>query len=139
MFEYFNPNPRNTKNIGDCTVRAISKALDITWNNAFIDLVLQAYLLADMPSSNAVVNSYLLAHGFRKYTIDSSCPDCYSIREFVDDHPNGTYILATGTHFVTAIDGIYYDSWDSGDEAVMFFYKKEPQSYPIILADTQIN
>ena len=125
MFEYFNPNPRNSKNIGDCTVRAISKALDISWNNAFIDLVLQAYILADMPSSNAVVNAYLIANGFRKYVIDSSCPDCYTVRDFVRDHPKGTYILGTGTHVITVIDGIYYDSWDSGDESPQYYYKKE--------------
>lgn len=125
MFEYFNPNPRNSQIIGDCTVRAVSKALDITWNNAFIDLVLQAYILADMPSSNAVLDKYLTANGFRKYVNDSSCPDCYTVKDFADDHPKGTYILGTGTHVVTVIDGVYYDSLDSGDASPQYYYKKE--------------
>ena len=125
MFEYFNPNPRNIKNIGDCTVRAVSKALGISWNNAFIDLVLQAYILADMPSSNAVVNSYLIANGFRKYAIDGSCPDCYTVRDFAADHPKGTYILGTGTHVVAVVDGTYFDSFDSGDAIIQYYYEKE--------------
>lgn len=125
MFEYFNPNPRNSKNIGDCTVRAVAKVLDISWNNAFIDLVLQAYILADMPSSNMVLNSYLIANGFKKYAIDNSCPDCYTVRDFVRDHPKGTYVLGTGTHVIAAINGIYYDSFDSGDASPQYYYKKE--------------
>lgn len=125
MYEYFNPNPRNSKNIGDCTVRAVSKALGISWNNAFIDLVLQAYILADMPSSNMVMNAYLKANGFTKHVIDSDCPDCYTIGDFAEDHPKGTYILGTGTHVVCCKDGIVYDSWPSLDECPQYYYEKE--------------
>ena len=40
------------------------------------------------------------------------------------DFPVGTYILDCGTHFVTIIDGEYYDSWDSGKKKVRgYFYK----------------
>lgn len=125
MFEYFNPNPRNSNNIGDCTVRAVSKALGISWNNAFIDLVLQAYILADMPSSNAVMDSYLRANGFRKYVIDNSCPDCYTIKDFVRDHPTGIYIIGTGTHVVASINGRYFDTTDSGDLTPIYYYQKD--------------
>lgn len=125
MFKYYNPNPRNRNGVGDCTVRAVSKALDISWDNAYIDLVMQGYLLADMPSSNMVMNSYLRSQGFSKYIVGNYCPDCYTVREFVADHPEGTYILGTGTHVIAAKDGIYYDSWNSGDEVPIYYYKKE--------------
>lgn len=125
MYEYFNPNPRNVNTVGDCTVRAVSKALNKTWNNAYIDLVLQGYIMADMPSSNMVMNAYLKANGFKRYAIDSSCPDCYTVRDFAKDHPIGTYILGTGTHVVAVIDSTYFDAFDSGDAIPQFYYKKE--------------
>ena len=124
-YHYFNPNPRNIKSVGDCTVRAVSKALDMSWDAAYVDLAVQGYLLSDMPSSNAVMSAYLRNNGFTKHVIDDYCPDCYTIREFVMDHPYGTYILATGTHVVAAVDGSYFDSWDSGDEAIQYYYQKE--------------
>lgn len=126
MFKYYNPNPRNRNGVGDCTVRAISKALDISWDKAYIDLVLQGYLHADMPSSNIVMNSYLHSQGFSRHVIDDKrCSDCYTVRDFAEDHPEGTYILGTGTHVIAVIDGIYYDSWNSGDEIPQYYYKKE--------------
>lgn len=125
MYRYYNPNPRNTKNIGDCTVRAVSKALGVSWNTAYFDLAVQGYLLADMPSSNMVMNAYLHANGFKRYVIDNTCPNCYTIRQFTEDHPYGTYILGTGNHVVAVIDGCYYDAFDSGDEAPLFYYHYE--------------
>ena len=125
MYQYYNPNPQNRKGVGDCTVRAISKALGISWKTAYVDLVIQGYLLSDMPSSNVVMNSYLLSKGFSKHVIDDTCPDCYTVNDFVKDHPLGTYVLGTGTHVIAVIDGIFYDSWDSGDEVPIYYYKKE--------------
>ena len=33
MYEFYEPNPVSS-NVGDCAVRAISKALDIDWEKA---------------------------------------------------------------------------------------------------------
>lgn len=129
MYIYFNPNPRHKNSVGDCTVRAVSKALSIPWETAYIDLVMKGYELGDMPSSNAVMNSYLHSKGFRRYAINNECPDCYTISDFANDHPDGTYILGTGTHVVCSKNGDYFDSWPSGDEVVIYYYKKENPSW----------
>lgn len=49
-FRYYNPNPRNRSGVGDCTVRAVSKALGVSWESAYIDLVIQGYLRCAMSS-----------------------------------------------------------------------------------------
>ncbi len=128
-YVYYNPNPKNMKTVGDCTVRAISKALNISWETAFIDLVMQAYEMADMPSSNAVMNAYLRTKGFRRYVIDNKCPNCFSVKDFAYDNPSGIYVLGTGSHVITVVDGNYYDSWDSGDVIPIYYYKRD---YPAI-------
>ena len=124
-YSYFNPNPRHLNPVGDCTVRAISKALNIPWETAYIDLVMQGYSVGDMPSSNAVVNSYLRSKGFRKHTIDDRCPDCYTFADFAKEHPKGIYILGTGTHLACVESGLIRDSWDSSDCIPLYYYERE--------------
>ena len=115
MWQYINKNPRN-KAVGDCTVRAISTATDNGWMETYLDLCLFGLLMADMPSANAVTTSYLKNKGFRRRTIPDDCPDCYTIEDFCKDHPNGTFVIGTGSHLTTVIDGTLWDSWDSRKE-----------------------
>ena len=123
-YQYYQPNPKN-KSVGDCVIRALCKALGNDWYATYSEVTIEGYALCDMPSSNAVWGHYLSDNGFRRYIIPNTCPDCYTIEQFVNDNPVGTYIIATGTHVVTAIDGIYYDSWDSGNEVPIYYWRKE--------------
>jgi len=110
MYVYYNPNPAG-RHVGDCSVRAISKALDVDWETAY-DLIADAgYKMADMPSSNAVWGAVLRQHGFYRETIPNTCPDCYTAEDFCRDHPHGTYVLCTGNHVFTVQNGNVYDSW----------------------------
>ncbi len=52
MYSYYNPSPYG-KNVGDCTVRAISKATGKDWGETYLALAIQGYLDGDMPSANA--------------------------------------------------------------------------------------
>lgn len=124
-YKYYNPNPRHNNSVGDCTIRAVSKALNIPWETAYIDLVMQGYEIGDMPSSNAVLNSYLRSKCFRRNVVSNLCPDCYTFGDFSKEHPKGTYIVCTGTHVACIKDEILYDSWDSSDEVVIFYYERE--------------
>lgn len=123
-WKYFNPNPSESY-VGDCVIRALALAFDRDWESTYLSLAMQGYSMHDMPSSNTVWGSYLRANGFRRYIIPNECPDCYRVKDFCIDHPKGLYILATGTHVVTVIDGYYYDSWDSGNEIPIYYWVKE--------------
>ena len=68
---------------------------------------------------------YLKDKGFTQETISKDYPDFYSVKEFCKDNPKGMYILALGTHVLTVIDGIYYDTWDSGDEFPIYVWSKK--------------
>lgn len=125
MYVYYQPNPFNKGGIGDCTVRSISKALNMSWDSAYIDLASQGFFLKNMPSSNAVINSYLRSKGFRRYAVSNLSSACYSIRDFANEHKKGTFIVGTGTHVAAVINGNYYDSWDSGSECIEYYWKKE--------------
>lgn len=122
---YFCNNPKNLCHIGDCVIRAISKALNISWETAYIDIAIQGYLSCDMPSSNNVWGSYLYSRGFRRHSIPDKYSYGYTIEDFCKDHPRGTYILCTGTHTVTAVDGNIFDTWNSLNEVPAFYWERE--------------
>ena len=122
-YKYYNPNP-NSKSVGDCVVRAISKIMGYSWDKTYIELSIQGYLMKDLPDSNQVWDSYLRGCGFQRRIIPNTCPDCYTVKDFCDDHPYGEYILATGSHVVASKFGNYYDSWDSGSEVPIFYYER---------------
>ena len=79
-----------------------------------------------MPSSNYIWGSYLKSKGYTRHNLPDTCHDCYTLRMFCDDHKDGIYIVATGTHAVVVMPpGNIYDSWDSSDEIVTYYWKKE--------------
>ena len=79
----------------------------------------------DMPSSNRVWEEYLKRHGFKRTLLPDTCPMCYTVRDFCYDYPRGKYLLAIGTHVVAVENGDYFDTWDSGDEIPLFYWRKE--------------
>lgn len=124
MFIHFNANPQG-KSVGDCTVRAISKALNRPWNSVYTSLCAKGYEMSDMPDSNAVWGEFLKDCGFNRYFIPNSCPSCFSVSDFADKYNQGTYIVGTGTHVICIIDGCIYDNYDSSDKFPVYYYVKE--------------
>lgn len=123
VWRYANLNPQG-KSVGDCTVRAIAIATKRAWVDTYLDLCLMGMIMADMPSANSVTTAYLRNKGFRRRTIPDDCPDCYTISDFCKDHPKGTYIIGTGSHLTTVIDGDLFDSWNSENETPVYYFEK---------------
>ena len=124
MWTEYNPNPINRR-VGDCSVRAIAKALNVSWGKAYALLTFNGYQMGDMPSSDAVWGSVLRQHGFSRSVVPNTCPECYTAEDFSKDHPEGVYVLGFGGHVATMIDGVIYDSWDSSGEIPQFYWAKE--------------
>lgn len=121
MFIEWNPNPVGRK-VGDCAVRAVAKALNMGWEAAYIALVINGLQMGDLPNSDVVSGAVLRQHGFRRKAIKDSCPDCYTVADFCDDHPEGTYVLYCGGHVATVKDGDLYDSWNSESEIPQYVW-----------------
>lgn len=120
-YVFYNPNPSGNM-VGDCVIRAISKITHKDWETTYINIALKGYEMHNMPSANSVWGAYLKSIGFEQNLIQQPCPDCYSVRDFCIDYPDGEYILATGSHVVAVVNGEYYDSWDSGDEIPIYYW-----------------
>ena len=121
MYIEYNPNPEEKKT-DDCTIRALSKALNLTWSQAFAQLAAEAYKQKDMMHKNYVWGNVLMNNGFSRHSLPNTCPQCYTIADFAADHPKGTFVVGTGDHVVTIVDGDWWDSWDSGGQVPIVYY-----------------
>lgn len=120
MWKNYNANPRGL-HTGDCTIRAISTALGEEYEETLAGISIYALVFCDLPSSNRVWGEYLKSQGFRRKPVECDC----TVSEFADNHSKGVYVLALSGHVVAVVDGIYYDTWDSGDEYPVYYWIKE--------------
>lgn len=127
MYADFNNNPQN-KRVGDCVIRAISKVLRQSWEDTYIDITAEGFRQADMPASMNVWGQYMKSKGFVQRLLPDTCPNCYTVRQFCADNPQGYFLLVTGSHVIAVIDGVYFDTWDSGDEVPVYFFERKEGS-----------
>lgn len=114
----YNPNPQKN-NTGDCSIRAITKALNIKYEDAFALSQKYSKEMYLMPEEARVINK-LLKKEFNVSRRKNSTKE--TVNDFALSHPNGTYILHVHGHMVACVNGYYYDSWDSGKKKVLGIY-----------------
>ena len=126
MYMFYNPNPVHPEGgIGDCAVRAIAKAFNISWEESYAKLSSNGFLMGDTVSSDVVWGSVLRQAGFKREVIPNTCPECYAVADFCEDHPKGTYVLKSNNHVATVVDGVLYDSWNSEMKVPIYYWYKE--------------
>lgn len=123
MFVEYNPNPTGRR-VEDCSIRAVAKALDIDWETAYSKLCLNGFAMGNLPNANEVIGALMRENGFYRKNFPT-CPDCYSIGKFADDNKEGTFLLGTGFHTVTVVNGNLYDTWDSSDLIPLYVWYKD--------------
>lgn len=127
-FVYYQPNKKDlTDTVGDCQIRALSKALSISWLEAF-DLTipicreLQTYTIfaCDYGKTREAMKMLGFTYagisvkkGQKRPTVDS----------FAKSHPTGTFVVKVAHHVVAVVDGKYYDTWDSGHKSLYGYYE----------------
>ena len=122
-YRYYNPNKKNLT-AGDCVIRMLTVITEKSWDDCYRLVCDRGFEMGDMPSSNYVWMSLLYDLGYKRYIIPNSCPNCYTIKNFCEDNPEGIYVVGTGSHVVAVKDGWYFDSWNSGQEIPLFYFKK---------------
>ena len=123
MYIKYNENPCNLRTI-DCAVRALSTILGEEWDLIYVQLCVLGYDLCDMPSSKEVVSSFLHGRGFKRYPCPDTYPKKYTVEDFCNENNHGIYLLATNSHVIAVVDGNYIDTFDSGKETPIYFWKK---------------
>lgn len=116
-----NPSGRRTT---DCVIRALATVLRTDWGTVYDALADEGSRIHEMMDANHLWIRWLERHGFSLNAIPDQCPNCYTVRDFCRDHPRGDYVLGTGDHAIAAIDGDWYDTFDSGDLVPIFYLRR---------------
>lgn len=96
MYIHYNPNPRGLR-VGDCAVRAASKAAGETWGSTYAALCALGYDCGDMPNANHVWGRYLHERGFTRHALPDTCPICYTVADFAANIRAGCTSSASAT------------------------------------------
>lgn len=115
-FEYHNENPRGLKSAGDCVVRALAFALNMSWDEVFEELCDIARELKRMPNDDKVFETYLEKRRWFKNPQPRK-PDGrkFTVQEFAKLHPKATYIIRVASHLTVVKEGKIHDTWNCGD------------------------
>ena len=112
MWEMYEPNPVRTGAV-DCATRAISKALNVSWEKAYVMLSVNGFIMGNDPAGDEIWGSVLRQHGFTRHIVPDTCPDCYTVEQFAADHPEGTFVVKSENHVATIQNGTLFDSCSS--------------------------
>lgn len=120
-YRNLNTNPDGNDS-EDCTVRAISLFLNKPWDDVYWDLSIEGFIMKRILVEDLVWSRYLEKQGCNFSRIPNECPMCYTVSQFAKEHNYGRYLLKVKSHVVCVSNGYYYDTWDSGNEIVLYYW-----------------
>ena len=125
-YKYYQPNKKDLKDdYGECVIRALTKVINKEWRQVFDDLIPMAREFQCMPNSKPCFEKYLMNNGFVYHGISNkSGSKRPTVEGFVKQHKKGTFFLRVAHHVVAAVDGVYYDTWDSGYKSLYGYWEK---------------
>ncbi len=128
-YVYYQPNKLDLKDkYGDCTIRALSKALGLSWLDTYLVTVplcikYQTPNIFNLPNKLEV--EAMESIGFEYHGVSNrKGVKRPTVKQFAKDHPQGIYIANVANHEVAVVDGKYYDTWDSGNKPMYGWYKR---------------
>ena len=141
-YEYYNPSPKKRVRAdgtpmkwhkGDCTTRALSKALDLSWHETFKLQCEEASKQCDNTTAKSVTKAILLANGYKQGIIDQDWVRRHhsrpTVKQVIDSavrkFGHRKFVVNCTHHLVAAEGDTLYDTWDSGNETAWTWYYKE--------------
>lgn len=108
MYRFFNANSRGNF-VNDCVVRAISVAEGKSWDKTYEELSYMAQEEGILLDDVNFVEDYL----DKRY--DRQCHYSKTVGEFLDEFPQGVYLVTMKGHITVIMDGVLYDTFDCRD------------------------
>lgn len=111
MYRYYNANP-NDYNIDDCTIRALSVAESISWDEAYKILSNSARKYGLMQSDVRAIEDFLDERYERVPIYEET------VGEFIENHKRGVFLITMPRHITVLKNSINYDTFNSKDRPI---------------------
>lgn len=124
-FVAYNANPRQRKT-GDCVVRALSLALNKSWETVYRELLEVALETNYSIGSKDTIKIYLERQDIHMEKMPKRADNTrYTVREFCDElaKPKKTYLLLVAHHLTCARNKNLYDTWNCSRKSVGNYWK----------------
>ncbi len=123
---FYNPNPSKKTDVEDCVVRAYCKAFDAEWGDMVVLSTLFAMKDSRLLNDNKVIPKFLEYVGCVRHTVratkGSKRPTADSLSR-KRENKDKTFVCSVASHVVTVKNGKYYDTWDSGEKGIYYYYE----------------
>lgn len=126
FYQFFNANPTG-KEIGDCSIRAVAVALNVSWLEAFDLQTAKARILYGEMSEPEVVGEVLKEHGFEEKKVSNrKGTKRPTLVTLIKENPNCIIVGQIANHFAAVRDGKVRDLWNSSERSLYkYWIKKE--------------
>lgn len=122
-YEFTNLNPRY-KREPDCVVNTIGLALDMDWQDTYVDIVNFCIPLYLNHSGKRGIQRYLMSRGYDMSAMPTHCDKTrYTVAEFALELNVGTYILSVANHLTLVREGVILDTWNCSHKSVGNYWK----------------
>ena len=115
MYRYLNKNPK-ARDTEDCVLRSISLAQGKTWDKVYDELSQLAKGRGMLFSDAEFVEDYL--DGLYQRTCYKNNKVAMTVGEFVENHPEGVWLVTMRGHITCVKNGILYDTFDCRDRLI---------------------
>lgn len=116
-YEYTNPHPEKSEEVGDCVIRALSIATGKDWLTIYDELAtIGRQQLAPMTDMKTVT-AYMDKIGEKIPAIANHKRVTAKMLAMQHHHSKSDYVIRTAHHLATVKDGKLRDTWDSSDRA----------------------
>lgn len=129
-FKQTNLNPKGWKKEGDCVVRAIAVAENISWEVAYLSLCEMGAKKYRMPNSKHTYEQFLKDRGWVKQKMPVwydafGNRNRYTVAELANEFPDKKMVISVANHLTYVDKGTLIDTWNCGSKAVGNYWIKE--------------
>ena len=123
-FQFANPNPRG-KLTDDCYLRCLTLTLKIPYETVARQMFELSLKSGYAINSRKNIEAYLASLGkIKQKQLKHKDGKKYTLKQFCDEHPTGSYVvITTGHHMTAVIDGKVNDTWDCTDRTCGNYWK----------------
>lgn len=130
-FQLLNLNPKGWKT-GDCVVRALAGANNMSWESTYLTLCEIGAKKCRMPNEKHTYEQFLKDRGWTKYKMPRHNDGTrFTVKEFIEGlppyHKSKPIVISVAKHLTYTKDGILYDLWNCGSKSVGNYWIKENQ------------